>query len=73
MGFAALVALTRGTAEAQEQANTAYGTYPYIGCFKDERERAMPFVANPTTVTLDSCAALCTGYKFMGLQFQHEW
>lgn len=75
-GFAALVALTRRTAEAQSSsANPAYGTYTYLGCFKDESDRAMPYVANPPLVTLDSCAALCLGgdYKFMGLQFEHEW
>ena len=73
VGFAALVALTRRTAEAQDEANPAYGTYPYIGCYKDERDRAMEFVANPAHVTLDSCAALCSGFKFMGLQYEHEW
>lgn len=75
VGFVALVMVARRTAEAQEEANDAYGTYPYIGCFKDERDRAMPYVANPQNVTLDTCAALCLGneYKYMGLQYEHEW
>lgn len=77
VGFAALVALTRRTAEAQndDEPNPAYGTYRLIGCFKDERDRAMPYVANPSHVTQDSCSALCVGagYAYMGLQFGHEW
>lgn len=75
VGLAALVALTRRTADAQEEANPAYNTYTYIGCFKDEKDRAMEYLANPSVVTQESCAADCMsgGYAYMGLEFEHEW
>lgn len=73
MGFAALVALTRRTAEAQTSPDT--DPYPYVGCYKDEPARAMSHYTNAVGVTKDNCASMCIakGNLYFGLQFGHEW
>lgn len=70
---AALVALTRSTVDAQ--ANAAYGEYPYVGCYMDSKDRAMPYMTAIQDVTLDTCAGHCMamGYAYMGLEYSHEW
>lgn len=53
----------------------ASDTYPYVGCYNDENERAMPVEMFPDPLTLESCASLCIGdnYPYMALQFGSEW
>lgn len=71
VGFAALVALTRRTTEAQ----AAYENYPLVGCFKDYRSRAMEFNTNTVVKTLEACAVQCIGHgkDFFGIEYEHEW
>lgn len=79
VGFAALAALTRHVAEAQE----AYETYPLVGCYKDTRTRVMSRqlqLPKDVVLTVDSCASRCLEdreegdeWKFAGLQYGQEW
>lgn len=66
VGLAALVALTRQTAEARGE---------YVGCFRDERVRALPKNMGGSVEVLEDCLTSCgdTGAAYAGLEFEHEW
>lgn len=70
---AALAAIVLGFGRLQ--ISEASDTYPYIGCYNDKDERAMPIMKFPDPLTMESCASLCIedNYSYMGLQFGREW
>ncbi|CAM9245597.1 unnamed protein product [Pylaiella littoralis] len=73
VGFAALVAFSRRSAETLASDDTSSDPYPYIGCYKDEKQRAMSFVSR-VEVTKEGCAALCIDENtpYFGLQYGSE-
>jgi len=61
---------------APTSSPTYSGPYPevkYLGCFKDEQDRALPVrVGNSRTKTTAQCIVLCRGYNFVARQYTGE-
>lgn len=73
LGFAALASLTWSVADAQ----VAYDNYPFVGCYVDQRARALPKQHVLPSITLAGCVAACISdepsWKYAGLEYGQEW
>jgi len=65
--------LARRTGEAADTSLADYAKK--IGCFRDEKDRAMEYMANTPDPTKETCVVDCMAkeYKYMGLQWGQEW